>query len=60
MNSTDMMVPTKVPNSRARPFCKTMPDNGWATMNAVIRAQEGCSKPQRRASHSASRHPAGS
>ncbi|MNH26657.1 hypothetical protein D3C79_867220 [compost metagenome] len=53
MNSTDMTVPTSVPSSRARPFCTTMPDSGWATMNAVIRAQAGCSRPQRSASHRA-------
>ncbi|MCY1414632.1 hypothetical protein D9M71_300880 [compost metagenome] len=53
MNSTDMAVPTRVPNSRARPFCKTMPDKGWATIKAVISAQAGCSSPQRSASHKA-------
>ncbi|MOA06423.1 hypothetical protein D3C78_1260560 [compost metagenome] len=53
MNSTDMKVPTKVPAKRARPFCITMPDRGWATMNAVISAQAGCSSPQRMASHRA-------
>ncbi|MNN44686.1 hypothetical protein D3C81_1589890 [compost metagenome] len=53
MNTTDMTVPTKVPASRARPFCTTIPDSGWATMKAVISAQDGCSRPQRIASHSA-------
>lgn len=53
MNSTDMSVPTSVPASRARPFCTTMPDSGWATMKAVINAQAGCSRPQRIASHRA-------
>ncbi|MNG14368.1 hypothetical protein D3C84_981140 [compost metagenome] len=53
MNTTDMIVPTRVPNNRARPFCTTIPDKGWATMNAVINAQAGCSRPQRNASHSA-------
>lgn len=57
MNTTDMNVPTKVPANRARPFCTTMPDSGWATMKAVINAQEGCSRPQRMASHSASPPP---
>jgi len=53
MNTTDISVPTRVPASRASPFCTTIPDNGWATMNAVINAQDGCSSPQRMASHSA-------
>ncbi|MNH22974.1 hypothetical protein D3C79_828510 [compost metagenome] len=53
MKSTDMKVPTKVPARRARPFCTTMPDSGWATIKAVISAHEGCSSPQRIASHSA-------
>ncbi len=51
--TTAMQVPTSVPNSRARPFCTTMPDSGWATMNAVISAHCGCSRPKRNAHHSA-------
>lgn len=57
MNSTDMQVPTNVPSNRAMPFCRTIPDSGWATMIAVIRAQDGCCKPQRMASHNASPAP---